>query len=61
MCFLREHPWNARSWKETEMRKLLGMPGVVRIRGDMCEFEMTQQDGTGVGIIKKATGLGLLL
>ena len=38
------------------MRKLLAMPGVIRVKGDMCEFEMTQVDGQGVGRIKKSTG-----
>ena len=56
LYFLHEHPWTARSWTEPEMKKLLSTPGVFKVKGDMCEFEMTQEDGQGVGRIRKSTG-----
>ena len=56
LYFLHEHPWRARSWKEEEMRQLLAIPGVVKVRGDMCQFDMIQEDGQGIGRIRKSTG-----
>ena len=38
------------------MKQLLQEAGVTRVKGDMCEFDMFQHDGSGVGRIKKSTG-----
>ena len=56
LYFLHEHPWQAKSWKEDKMQQLLNLPGVVKVRGDMCEFEMVQEDGQGKGRVRKMTG-----
>ena len=47
----------AKSWKEEEMRKLFQMPGVIKVKGDMCEFEMIQEDGQGVGKFGRSRAL----
>ena len=38
--FLHEHPARATSWKEAPMMKLMSKPGVLAVRGDMCQFKM---------------------
>ena len=54
--FLHEHLWTARSWNEPEMKNLLSIPGVITVKGDMCQFDMIQEDGSGVAKIEKTTG-----
>ena len=56
LYFLHEHPWGASSWKNEKIMKLLNNPKVQRIRGDMCEFGMSQCDELGEALIKKPTG-----
>ena len=54
--FLHEHPWTATSWNYKPMQNLMQKNGVIKVRGDMCMFDMVQEDGEGVGQIKKPTG-----
>ena len=49
-----EQPLGARSWKEECLQRLLQLPGVQRVRCDMCAFGMSV---TGIGLNKKPTGL----
>ena len=32
------------------------MPWVIKVKGDMCEFDMYQEDYKGIGQIRKSTG-----
>ena len=56
LYFLHEHPAGARSWSEPCVQHVLGLPGVVRVDGNMCAFGMLQRDKDGVGLVKKPTG-----
>lgn len=38
------------------MRTLLAEPNVISVKGDMCEFDIVQEDGLGIGKIRKTTG-----
>ena len=53
---LFEHPWLARSWKEEMVERVLQIPGMIRVRCDMCMFGL-QVDQWGKN--KKPTGLML--
>ncbi|CAL1154344.1 unnamed protein product [Cladocopium goreaui] len=37
---LFEHPSTSKAWKEEEVERALSLPGVVRIRADLCQFGM---------------------
>ena len=54
--FLHEHPDGATSWREKDIEDLAAEPGVYRVRGPMCRWEMTSEDAQGVGLVKKETG-----
>ena len=54
--FLHEHPHSATSWSVACMQKLLAMPGVVGVRGDMCPHGVEAQDQEDVGRVLKPTG-----
>ena len=56
LYFLHEHPWSATSWNYRAMQDLVRRKGVRTIRGDMCTFDMRQEDGRGIARIKKPTG-----
>ena len=56
LYFLHEHPWGAKSWDHWGMQKLMSTPGVWKVRGDMCQFDMTQRDVVGEKLLKKPTG-----
>ena len=56
LYFWHEHPWTARSWNKPKMRTLLEMPGVFKVKGDMDESGMIQEDNKGVAKISKTTG-----
>ncbi len=49
-----EQPLGARSWNEECLQKLLRLPGVCRVRCDMCAYGMSV---TGEGLNKKPTGV----
>ena len=51
--FLFEQPWNAVSWKETCLQKLLHDPRCQLVRTDQCMFQ--QKDALG-NLLKKSTG-----
>ena len=42
MYFLFEHPWTATSWKNERVKKVMDAPGVQRVKGHMCQFDMLQ-------------------
>ena len=46
--FLHEHPWLATSWMLPEMQKLESNPEVLKVRTDMCQFDMMSRTG-GIG------------
>ena len=57
--FLHEHPDGADSWQEAEMVALLEEPGVIRVRGPMCRWDMEAEDRRGLqgrGYVRKMTG-----
>ena len=54
--FLHEAPKEAGSWEEPDMVWLAAQPGVIRVNGPMCRWDMTQEDAAGVGFIRKETG-----
>ena len=33
-----EHPARSRAWNENCVQRVLSLPGVVRVRGDQCQF-----------------------
>eukprot|EP00435_Cladocopium_sp_Y103_P008670 s753_g2.t1 len=51
--FLFEQPWNALSWKEPSIRKLLNEPGTILVRTDQCMFGQKDLDQK---FIRKRTG-----
>ena len=53
--FLHEHPKGASSWKCEKVQRLMGQPGIYCVTSPMCKWEMTQEDGAGVGFIRKET------
>ena len=55
--FLHEHPASAKSWGETEMEKLLKLPGVHKGTLDMCRYGLEQVDEKGAGLVKKETSI----
>ena len=57
LYFLHEHPMDSKKLARTrDEERLLAMPGVIKVKGDMCQFDMVQEDGQGVARIKKTTG-----
>ena len=56
LYFLFEHPATASSWGNSLVRELMLMPEVHRIVGNMCMFDMKQEDGQGIARVKKPTG-----
>ena len=39
--FVLEHPWSASSWREhRKLKDLMGLLGVERVRGDLCQFDL---------------------
>ena len=56
LYFLFEHPAHATSWSRDCVKQVLGLPGVIRVEGHMCEFDMRQVDQCGEGLVKKLTG-----
>lgn len=57
--FLHEAPWGAASWKDPEIQELAARPGVWKVRGPMCRWEMSATDKRGLqgtGFVKKETG-----
>ena len=57
--FLHEAPWGAASWKDPEIQELASRPGVQKVRGPMCRWEMSATDKRGLqgtGFVKKETG-----
>ena len=42
--FVFEHPASATSWEMAEIQKVREMPGVVRVKFDMCQFGMEAID-----------------
>eukprot|EP00435_Cladocopium_sp_Y103_P018800 s2487_g4.t1 len=52
--FMFEHPDLARSWKEQCLEDLAQMEGVLRVRCDLCRFNLR---ANGVDLNKKPTGL----
>lgn len=57
--FLHEHPWPAESWNEPEMQELLTLPGVRKVKGPMCRWDMRAEDKRGLqgeGFVRKETG-----
>ena len=56
LYFLHEHPDGASSWKNTKVQKIANTPGVYRVKGDMCTWDMKQEDEQGEGVIRKRTG-----
>ena len=57
MYFLHEHPESATSWNTAPVKKVLKLPNVQKITGDMCAFGIVQEDESGTALIKKPTGL----
>ena len=45
--FLHEHPDGADSWCDNEVKALEQLPGVYRVRGPMCHWEMLAEDRRG--------------
>ena len=43
--FLHEHPWCCDSWSEGTAQQMKQMPGVVVVRGDQCQFGLTDHAG----------------
>ena len=56
LYFLHEHPAHAKSWKDPTVERMLADRRVQKVTGDMCMFNMQQQDDQGIGYIKKETG-----
>ena len=56
MYFLYEHPDKASSWSLDRVQDVVQKKGVIRTTGDMCQFEMKQEDEQGVAHVKKRTG-----
>ena len=56
LYFLFEHPAEASSWNNRLVRSLLELPEVHRVVGNMCMFDMVQQDSQEIVRIKTATG-----
>ena len=50
--FLHEHPFNASSWENEEVKKVMNLNGVVNVKSHMCAFGMTE----GEELAKKPTG-----
>ena len=58
--FLHEHPWLARSWSMDCIEELERMPGVERVRLDMCQYVMKSHihgRGGPLGPVLKPTGM----
>ena len=53
---LHEHPWGSKSWDEPEIRELMAEEGMYLVKGPMCHWGMTSEDGIGTGLVKKETG-----
>jgi hypothetical protein len=56
LYFLFEHPASATSWNNKKVQDILKGERVKRVDGHMCQFGMQQEDGEGIGWIKKPTG-----
>ena len=54
--FLYEHPLSAWSWRWPCMAEVLRLPGVRRVRGDMCAHNMIITDSIGPAKVFKPTG-----
>jgi hypothetical protein len=52
LYFLHEHPLNASSWKNEQVKKVLELEGVCKIKSHMCAFGMKEGDE----LVKKPTG-----
>jgi hypothetical protein len=53
--FLHEAPSSADSFDEPEVIELLKMPGILRVRGPMCRWDMMATDGAGTSYVRKST------
>ena len=53
--FLHEHPASADSWSEECVLELMNLPGVQKVRGPMCRWHMSAEDGEGRGYVRKET------
>ena len=53
--FLHEHPKPSASWEEECMKKLQALPGVSTVQAPMCKWELTAEDGQGIGYVRKET------
>ena len=54
--FLHEHPWSASSWAEPSVAALLGRPGAIVVKADLCQFGLETVNQGMRGPAKKATG-----
>ena len=50
--FPHEHPFNASSWANEEVKKVMNLNGVVKVKSHMCVFGMTE----GEELVKKPIG-----
>jgi hypothetical protein len=53
--FLHEHPEGAWSWKLDFVQAILGMDGVMSVRGDQCPYGQMSKDELGEGLVLKPT------
>ena len=56
LYFVFEHLASASTWNSRLVQQLMWMPDVCRVVGNMCMFDMMQEDSEGVARIRKATG-----
>ena len=38
--YVHEHPWSCASWDSDPVQSLLGLPGTILVRLDMCRFNL---------------------
>ena len=55
LYFLHEHPATASSWQLDTVQSMMHRRGVHAVVGDICTFEMKQQDELGTAFIRKPT------
>ena len=55
LYFVHEHPDGAKSWDDPVVRKLIEDWRVWKVKGDMCQYGMQQEDKEGIGSVKKRT------
>jgi len=52
--FLHEHPWQASSWKLDSMQEVAKLDGVMKVRGDQCQYGAVESKSGDP--VRKATG-----